>query len=80
MKLAVQFGVDFKPKMLVIFVSHKTTLQSDLSLSCLDLSVLLLVCLDTVADQDQDLAVCASSFVVCNEMQFVKHFIVNSDR
>lgn len=45
----------------------------------LDLAVLRLVLLDRVPNQDQNLTVRASSFVVGNHVQFVQHLFVNAD-
>ena len=45
----------------------------------LDLAVSRLILLDRVPNQDQNLTVRASSFVVGNHVQFVQHLFVNAD-
>ena len=47
--------------------------------SDVDLAVLFLVFLDGVADEDQDLTVGASSLVIGNHVELVKHGLVNAD-
>jgi hypothetical protein len=43
-------------------------------------AVLLLVFFDTFSYEDKYLAVCTSAFIICNDVQFIEHTLVNSDR
>lgn len=45
----------------------------------LDLSVLFLVLFDTVTDQDQNLTVGRTTFVVGNNVKFIKHLLFDTD-
>lgn len=44
-----------------------------------DFPVLLFVSLDAVADEDENLTVGGTSFIVSNDVELMQHFRVNSD-
>lgn len=66
---------------LFIKTTRKAVIRQPLSTSLadLDLSVLSLEGFNAVADQDQNLAICAPALIICNHVQFVKHLLIYSD-
>ena len=77
-ELVVEDGVDLDAEVFVFLVSHLIVAllvpfpDSDLSMS-------IFIFFDTIPDQDQDLAVRASSFIVSDHMELVQHGLVDAD-
>ena len=77
-ELVVKNGVDLDAEVLVFLVSLLIVAllvpfpDSDLSMS-------IFIFFDTIPNQDQDLAVRASSFIVSDHMELVQHGLVDAD-
>lgn len=63
-----------------VMIEISAFLFSDMRLFDGDFSMLLLELLDAVPNEDVDLTVGRTTFVVGNEMEFVQHGFVNADR
>ena len=77
-ELVVEDGVDLDAEVFVFLVSHLIVAllvpfpDSDLAMS-------IFIFFDTIPDQDQNLAVRASSFIVSDHMELVQHGLVDAD-
>lgn len=63
-----------------VMIGISAFLFSDMCLFDGDFSMFLLKFLDAVPNEDVDLTVGGTAFVVGNEMEFVQHGFVNADR
>lgn len=63
-----------------VMIEISAFLFSDMCLFDGDFSMFLLKFLDAVPNEDVDLTVGGTAFVIGNEMEFVQHGFVNADR